>query len=338
MFRSLSIKISKVLLLLLIFISIGIFGYMFFEGYSFVDALYMTVITLSTVGSEVVKPLSSNGKIFTVFLILSGVGVLAYAASIFAEELISGKFMQRYKKRNVENKIKKLEGHVIICGFGRNGRQAARKLNTYNKPFVVIERSLREMSEHKGLEKVIFIEGDGTQDDVLEKAQIESASALIAALPSDADNLFIVLSAKQLNPKIKIISRASDRPSIKKLKIAGADNVIMPDKIGGEHMASLIVTPDLVEFIDKLSVDSSVGINMIEVAVDDFDSEYVGKTIKDLNMRHLTGCTIIGLKNENGEYQINPEYETVLSSGDYFIILGKPEQIDKLYPQYGIKG
>lgn len=310
---------------------------MFIEGYSLIDALYMTVITLSTVGSEVVHPLSPNGKVFTIFLILSGVGVLAYAASIFAEELISGKLMQRYKKRNVENKIKKLEGHVIICGFGRNGRQAARKLTTYNKPFVVIEKNVTKINNHKGLENVIFIEGDGTQDDILEKAQIRAASSLIAALPSDADNLFIVLSAKQLNPKLRIISRASDRPSIKKLKIAGAQNVIMPDKIGGEHMASLIVTPDLVEFIDKLSVDSSVGINMIEVAVDDFDKKYIGKTFKELNVRGLTGCTIIGLKGENGEYQINPAYETVLKSGDYFIILGRPEQIQKLYPQYGIK-
>ena len=274
---------------------------MLIEDYSFVDALYMTVITISTVGFGEVNQLTEYGRLFTIFLILSGVGVLAYAAGVLAEELISGQFMKRYKKRNVENKIKKLENHIIICGFGRNGRQAARKLKTYNTPFVVIEREVDRVSSHAGLEDVIFIQGDGTQDTALQKAQIKNASALIAALPSDADNLFIVLSARQLNPNLRIISRASDRSSIKKLKIAGADNVIMPDKIGGEHMASLIVTPDLVEFLDKISVDSSVGINMIEVAIEDFSSEFVGQTIRELDMRSKTGCTIIGLKTILGD-------------------------------------
>lgn len=334
MYNSLTTKISKVFLLLLLFMAIGVTGYMFIEQYSFVDALYMTVITLSTVGFGEVNQLSENGRIFTIFLILSGVGVLAYAASIFAEELISGNLMKRYKKRNVDKKIKNLENHVVICGFGRNGRQAARKLKTYKKPFIVIERNVEKVMNHKGLDDVIFIEGDGTQDNILQEAQVETANALIAALPSDADNLFIVLSARQLNPNLTIISRASDRTSLKKLKIAGANNVIMPDKIGGEHMASLIVTPDLVEFLDKISVDSSVGINMIEVKIDDFNKKFIGKTIKDLNMRSLTGCTIIGLRDENGEYEVNPEYGTILHSGMQFIILGRPEQIAKLKPVY----
>lgn len=336
MFNPIKGKTAIVLFLLLLFLGIGTTGYMFIEQYSFVDAMYMTVITLSTVGFGEVNQLSENGRIFTILLILSGVGVLAYAASIFAEELISGKLMNRYKKRNVEKKIKKLENHVVICGFGRNGRQAARKLVTYKKPFVVIEKNVDRVINHKGLENVIFIEGDGTQDNILMDAQVESATALIAALPSDADNLFIVLSARQLNPKLRIISRASDRASIKKLKIAGANNVIMPDKIGGEHMASLIVTPDLVEFLDKISVDSSVGINMIEVAIDEFNEKFIGKTIKELEMRSKTGCTIIGLKSDQNDYQINPEYDTVLKPGSHFIVLGRPEQIAKLKSEYGI--
>lgn len=336
MFNPIKGKTAIVLFLLLLFLGIGTTGYMFIEQYSFVDAMYMTVITLSTVGFGEVNQLSENGRIFTILLILSGVGVLAYAASIFAEELISGKLMNRYKKRNVEKKIKKLENHVVICGFGRNGRQAARKLVTYKKPFVVIEKNVDRVINHKGLENVIFIEGDGTQDNILMDAQVESATALIAALPSDADNLFIVLSARQLNSKLRIISRASDRASIKKLKIAGANNVIMPDKIGGEHMASLIVTPDLVEFLDKISVDSSVGINMIEVAIDEFNEKFIGKTIKELEMRSKTGCTIIGLKSDQNDYQINPEYDTVLKPGSHFIVLGRPEQIAKLKSEYGI--
>lgn len=337
MYQSLSSKLLKVLLLLLLFIFTGTYGYVLLEGFSFVDALYMTVITLSTVGFSEVQPLDTHGKIFTIMLILSGVGILAYAASIFAEELITGKLMERYKKRTVENTIKKLNNHVIICGFGRNGRQAARKLRLYKNPFVVVEKSLDRIDAHADLAKSIFVEGDATLDSVLDKAQIQSAKALITALPSDADNLFVVLSARQLNPDLTIISRASDSSSMKKLKIAGANNVIMPDKIGGEHMASLIVTPDLVEFLDKISVDSSLSINMIEVDAEAFPEKYIGETIKTLDMRSRTGCTIIGLKTEKGEFQINPEYDTVLTTGMHFIILGKPEQISKLKQYYSLE-
>lgn len=330
-------KITRVLALLFLFLIVGSSGYMIIEGYQLVDALYMTVITLSTVGFSEVSVLSQNGRIFTILLILSGVGVLAYAASIIVEEMVNGSLMMRYKKRNVENKIKKLQNHVIICGFGRNGRQAARKIKLYNRPFLVIEQDVEKVNGHNGLKEVTFLEGDATQDNILEAAKIKEADALIAALPSDADNLFIVLTARQLNPQLRIISRASDRSSMRKLKIAGADNVIMPDKIGGEHMASLIVTPDLVEFIDRISVDSSVHINMVEVSMDDFSEEWLGKTFRDLNMRYLTGCTVIGMKRSNdGEYQINPEYMTVLEKGMKFIILGRPEQIARLKSEYGI--
>lgn len=334
MFKLAHFKIAKVLIILVLFLFIGTTGYVLIEDYTIVDALYMTVITLSTVGFGEVNQLTESGRIFTIFLILFGVGLIAYAASIFAEELVSGQIIKYYKKRAVEKKIKKLNNHIIICGFGRNGRQAARKLTTYNKPFVVVERDIAEQKTHQDLSHVIFIDGDATQDEVLERAQIQNASALISALPSDADNLFIVLTARQMNSKMKIISRASNGTSMRKLKIAGADNVIMPDKIGGEHMASLIVTPDLLEFIDKISIDSSIHVNMIEVAVEDFPNEYLGKNIRELEMRSKTGCTIIGLKTIMGEYQINPEYDTILEEGMHFIILGRPEQIKKLNEIY----
>lgn len=329
-------KVSKVALSLLLFLMIGTFGYMNIEDYSFVDGLYMTTITLSTVGYGEVNQLTQEGRIFTIFLILSGVGVLAYAAGTFAEELITGKFIQRYKRKNVEKKIKKLQDHVIICGFGRNGRQTARKLNLYNEPFVVIEKDVENVKNHCGLENTTFVEGDATQDNLLTSAQIDKAKALITALPSDADNLFVVLTARQLNPDLTIISRASNSTSMKKLKIAGANNVIMPDKIGGEHMASLIVTPDLVEFLDMINVDSSTHINMLEISVNEIDTKWHGKTIKDLNLRENTGCTIIGRKDSKGEYQINPDYNTVLEKNMNFIILGRPDQIQKLNKEFNL--
>ncbi|MXV38740.1 potassium channel protein [Flavobacteriaceae bacterium Ap0902] len=337
MLKIIHFKITIVFFILLIFLGLGTLGYILIEDFTFVDALYMSVITLSTVGFGEVNQLSEAGRLFTIFLILSGVGLIAYAASIFAEELVSGKIVNYYKKRNVENKVKKIDEHVIICGFGRNGRQAARKLKTYNKPFIVVEHQVKELDPTHGIKDVIFVNGDATNDDVLERAQIRKATALISALPSDADNLFIVLTARQINPKLKIISRASNRTSMRKLKIAGADNVIMPDKIGGEHMASLIVTPDLIEFLDKISVDSSRHINMIEVSVEDLPKEFLGKNIRQLNLRSNTGCTIIGLKDNNGDYQINPEYYTVLEPGMHFIVLGRPEQINKLNQLYSLQ-
>jgi voltage-gated potassium channel len=196
-------------------------------------------------------------------------------------------------------------------------------------PCVVIERN-KELLVELEQANILFIDGDATDDEALEKANLQNAKSLITALPSDADNLFVVLSARQLNNDMIIISRASNESSYKKLKIAGATNIIMPDKIGGEHMASLVVTPDLVEFIDRLTLLDESSPNLEEISTNNLPSEYINKTLLDLDLRNKTGCTVIGFKTSDNEYIINPEASMKLVPNSNLIVLGRPSQIQKL--------
>ena len=322
-------KIDKIALLVILIIAIGIVGYMGLSGYNFVDALYMTVITVTTVGFGELQPFSPEEKIFTIFLILTSIIIFGYAVSAFSEYLVSGKLFEHFKHRRVEKKIGHLKGHTIVCGYGRNGKQAILKLSNYNRKFVVVERS-KEKIEALDVAGILNIEGDATLDETLQRAGIENAAFLITALPSDADNLFVVLTASQLNKKCIIISRASNESSYKKLKFAGANNVIMPDKLGGDHMASLVTTPDVIEFVDRLTIEGETTANLEEVAVNDLPEKYLNKTILDLDIRRKTGCTVIGFKNPDKNYIINPEADIKLVADSQLIILGRPEQIIKL--------
>jgi voltage-gated potassium channel len=292
-------KLYKALFFLLIVLTVGFLGYLFLFDFTIVNAIYMTVITISTVGFSEVVPLNDEAKIFTIFLILTSISVFGYAVSAFSEALASGDFFKQIKLRRVQRKIDKLKNHTIVCGYGRNGMQAIIKLKSYQKEFVVVEKD-KELVKILDDEGVLYIEGDATTDQALGAAGIINASNLITALPSDADNLFVVLSANQLNKKCKIISRASNQSSFSKLKIAGANNVIMPDKLGGAHMASLVVTPDVLEFVDRLTIEGETTANLEEIAVNDLPKEYLDKTILDLDLRKKTGCTVIGYKEADG--------------------------------------
>lgn len=322
-------KLYKTLFLLFSIIAIGVFGYMILSGDNFINALYMTVITITTVGFGEVHPLSPQEKIFTIFLILVSIFIFGYIISSFTEYIVSGQLFKQLKLKRVQKIIEKLEGHTIVCGYGRNGKQAIVKLKNYQKECVVIEQD-KDLIEKLDNDEILNVEGDSTTDETLLKAGINNASNLITTLPSDADNLFVVLSARQLNKKIKIISRASNESSYSKLKIAGANNVIMPDKIGGNHMASLVTTPDVIEFVDRLTIEGETTANLEEIAVDDLPKKYLDKNIIDLDLRKKTGCTVIGYKNLNKDYVINPEADTKLLKGSHLIVLGRPEQISKL--------
>ena len=322
-------KINKTLFLVVTILSIGTIGYMMLSQYSFVDALYMTVITVTTVGFGELRPFSPEEKVFTIFLILTSITVFGYAVSAFSEYLVSGRLFEHFKQRKVEKQIANLKGHTIVCGYGRNGRQAILKLKNYNKKFVVVEEK-KERTEALDAQGILNINGDATIDETLLRAGIKNASNLITALPSDANNLFVVLTSSQLNKKCKVISRASNESSYSKLKIAGASNVIMPDKLGGDHMASLVVTPDVIEFVDRLTIEGETTANLEEIAVDDLPKMYINKTILDLDLRKETGCTVIGFIKPNQDYIINPEADCVLIEGSRLIVLGRPEQIIKL--------
>jgi len=322
-------KLQKALFFLLSLLTVGVVGYMTLSDFDFVEAVYMTVITISTVGFSEVQPLNNEERIFTIFLILTSITIFGYAVSAFTEAIASGEFFKQLKLKRVQQKIDTLKTHTIVCGYGRNGMQAIVKLKNYQKELVVIEKD-KALIEQLDNEGILYVEGDATIDAVLQKAGIENASNLITALPSDADNLFVVLTAHQLNKKCRIISRASNESSYGKLKIAGADNVIMPDKLGGAHMASLVVTPDVLEFVDKLTIEGETTANLEEVVVNSLPKEYLGKTILDLDLRKKTGCTVIGYKTTDGSYIINPEASITLLADTSLIVLGRPEQIVKL--------
>lgn len=323
-------KIYTAIALLIILLVIGVIGFRFMSHYTWVDAFYMTVITITTVGFGEVQPLDDKSKIFTIFLILNSVVIVGYALTIITEFILSKNNIEELKQKKMQKKIDALNNHIIICGFGRNGKQAATKLLAHKQPFVIIEKN-KEVIEKFEDENTPFVIGNANEDEILLQAGITRASTLISALPNDADNLFVVLSARQMKNDLRIISRASQETSYEKLKLAGANNVILPDRIGGDHMASLVVVPDLIEFIDNLAIVGESNINIEEVQVEKLYDPKTGiKTIKDLDLRHKTGCTVIGFKDGNGEYIVNPEAELKLVPNSKVIVLGRPEQIQKL--------
>jgi len=327
-------KFRRAILFLITVLLIGVLGYKFIANYTWVDALYMTAITVTTVGFGEVQPLDDTAKIFTVFLILFSVFFITYAISVISEYLLSKNNLEELKQNKVKEKISKLKNHVIICGFGRNGRQAAKNLAAHNMSFVVVERNKELIEKNEG--EALFVLGNANEDEVLQEAGIERAISIIVALPSDADNLFVVLSARQMNEKLTIISRASQETSSRKLKLAGANNVIMPDKIGGDHMASLVVMPDLVEFLDDLSLMGKNNVNIEEVAIEALTDNVKNQTIRDLDFRRKTGCSIIGYKSSEGEYVINPEADMILAPNSKLIVLGRPEQIVTLNKMFNL--
>lgn len=334
MIRLLRSKIVLALSLMVMVLLFGVLGYKLISDFTWIEAIYMTIITVTTVGFSEVRPLDANAKIFTVFLIVTSVFIFGFAISVVSEYILGRNSLAMLKKKKVKKQIDSLSNHVVVCGFGRNGMQAAEKLMAYKKPFVVIEKDKEIIERHE--EEVLFVEGDANEDEVLLQAGIDRAQYLITAVPDDAANLFIVLSARQLNKDLFIISRASLVTSPKKLEFAGANKVIMPDKIGGDHMASLVVMPDLITFMDKLSIEGEHTTNLEEVEIEDFTNQMDCHSLRDLDLRKKTGCTIIGYIDPNGKYIINPEADMVLQPKSKVIVLGRPEQIRKLNQMFQI--
>ncbi len=301
----------------------GTWGYMYFEDYTPLEALYMTMITISTVGFTEVKPLDSAGRWFTIVLIVVNLAVFTYFLSQLSSYFLDGEFLRIYKQYKMKNAINELKGHVIICGFGRNGQEAARIFHNNNKEFVAIEKK-DTRKNNLAFEVKYYLEDDATRDETLLEAGIMNALALIATLPDDADNLFVVLTARELNPKIKIISRASNDTSVRKLKTAGANGVIMPDKIGGAHMATLVLSPDVEEFVDLMATQNNEHFNIVEIEC------LKTVSLEELNCWKNTGATILGLKTSHGEYALNPVANTVVRPGNRVIVMGSKDQLGKV--------
>lgn len=313
---------------------IGSLGYMLLDNhFSFLDSLYMTIITISTVGFNEVHPLTQDAKIFTIFLILSSVVIYGYMVSTVTIYVVEGAFQKNFKKYRVSKKIQKLNNHVIVCGFGRNGKQASLDLKEHSQEFIVIDKDDERIEEIENIENYMCVKGDATDEEILCLAGVKTAKALITAMPSDAVNIFIVLTAKELNPSLKVISRCSDARAESKLRRAGADNIIMPDIVGGQKMARLVAQPDIVEFLDKILLQATSEVKLEEISCECLESASHGRTIKELNVRGDIGVNIIGIRDEQGEYLYNPPGDTVLTKGKQLFVLGNPHQIAALRKQ-----
>ncbi|MDJ1500531.1 potassium channel family protein [Xanthocytophaga agilis] len=330
--RSYLYVISKIYIPLLLFagsILSGVVGYVVIENYSWLDALYMTSITVSTVGFTEVHPLSSTGRVFTIFLILFNISIFTYFITVVSRFVFDGEFIQSYKAFKMKEALNEIRDHVIVCGFGRNGREAASVLYRNKIPFVVVEMNADKF-ENADFPLTHRMIADATKDEILLEAGIDRARSLICAMPNDADNVFVVLTARDLNRKITIISRASDYTSVRKLKIAGANNVIMPDTIGGAHMAMLTLMPDVKEFIDLLSTQMSDNFQIAELIVDK------NVSLVDLDAWRTTGATVLGVKTIAGDYILNPAPAVQLHTGDRLILMGALEQIRDVSKKIGV--
>jgi len=330
-FEKQTTKIFRIAFVLVIIVfTIGLTGFHFIEGYGFIDSLYMTVLSVSTVGFEVVRPLSPEGKLFVSFLIIFSLGSFTYVGSSLVRFFLDGEFLKNLKTNRVSKRIEKLTDHVIICGYGRNGEQAALELTDHHQPFVIIERRENVIARIQDDPNLLFVQGDATNEEVLRTAGIDRARALIATTPNDADNMFVVLTARSVNPNLRIISRASEIGSDIKLRRAGATNVIMPERMGGQRMARLVTQPDVVEFMEYILLQRNRDISIQEVHCQKMAKNNLGKTIGELNLGSVTGTTIIGLKNAEGKYVFNPGGDYTLSIQDQLFVLGSPEQVKNL--------
>lgn len=321
-------KIKISLGLLFVVVGSSIAGYHFIEGMTLLEAVYMTVITIATVGFQEVHPLSDSGRIFTIFVIILGVSVWAYAIGNFLGIMIEGELKKTFGRKKLENKISKLKDHYIICGFGRIGGLICEELHRYKKQFVVIDVSPDSIERLETL-NYLFIPANATEDETLSKAGIAHAKAFVAAVRSDADNVFITLTARGLNPDIFILARASDESTEIKLKRAGANRVVSPYMIGGKRMAQVLIRPTVVDFIDIAIMDSNIGLVMEELKIEK-DSLLDGKTIVESNLRRDFGLIIVLIKKHDGRMIFNPAPSEKLECLDVIVFIGKKEDLQRL--------
>ncbi len=320
------LKIS-IFLLLAIIVS-GTVGYTFIEGMSPFDSFYLTMITISTVGFSEIKPLSPAGRILTIFIIVSGISVLTYSLGQVARVFVEGEIRQLLGRRKLEKQIAKLKNHYIICGFGRIGSTIAKELAAENIPFIVIEQDL-ERIEQIDASHFLYLNMDATVDITLIKAGLHNAKGLVTAVSSDADNVFIALSAKGLRPDIFILARASETKNENKLLRAGASRVVCPYQMGGRRMAEILRRPTVVDFIDNTMMNSELDLKMEEALIGP-DSPFIGKTVVTSNIRQDFGVIIVAIKKATNEMIYNPLPSEIFDDGDVIVVIGKKDGLRRM--------
>lgn len=326
----------KALILLFLAVAISTIGFMIIEGASLLDSFFMTIVTLSTVGYSEVFPLSDTGKVFSSIMILANIGVLAYALSFFTEYIIQGQFLKQRNLKRMENRIQKLSNHIIICGYSKYSEESILQFEAHSQTVLLIDRDEEKIKLF--LERHpdgLYIQADASDDDVLVKAKIGNAIALICAMADRSENIFITLTARQLNPSIKIIARTADDRTEEKLRKAGANHVIMPERMGGFYMATVVNKPGTVEFFDRITNEWESEVHIEEISYQAIKSGFKDKTLGEMKINEKTGANIIGFRDEHGKYIINPSMQTALREGSSMIALGTPQQIEKLVAYCG---
>jgi voltage-gated potassium channel len=321
--------IKRLRLAVALFVSvvcIGIVGFMLIEHWTFTDSLYMTLLTITTVGFREVHPLDVAGQYFTMGLLLAGTGTAFYLLILITEFLIEGHLSGMLAEKKVEREIKKQEDHYILCGYGKVGENVAMEFMASGVAFVVIENNPDRVEECRQL-GIFCIEGDASSDDVLMTAGIKRAKGLVAAVDNDADNVFVTLSARVLNPNINIVARSILEESREKLMRAGANRVVTPSLIGGKRMASIMLRPLVTDYLDVVTFGEGLQFRLEELIVGR-GSGAKGHSLGDIDIRKNTGALILAVRRSSGEFNTNPSADTVLAEGDNLVVLGTQDQLD----------
>jgi voltage-gated potassium channel len=314
----------------------GVTGYMSM-GWTFIDSIYQVVITISGVGFDEVEPMISTGsRVFTMSLIGLGMLSVAFTLGSFVQFLTESQIIDYLGRHRMTKQIQALTGHTIIAGYGHLGGLICDELAPRERPFVVIDQSREraEIAESRGFRVVT---GDATEEDVLERAGIERASVLVCVTPNDAENVFITLTARQMCPKLVIVSRAEGPSTPKKLKQAGADHIVMPAAIGAHRIVSLLTNPAVVEFAELVTNRSSVAIEMDEILIA-FPSTLAGQTLRDADIKRRTGVIVIAIKRVDGRVEFPPSSDEIFAPGDSIVLMGQRENLHRFREQYHVGG
>ena len=311
--------------LIALIVSFGTIGYMVIEEWDFIDSLYMTIITLTTVGFKEVHDLSLSGRIFTIVLLIGGVGTVFYTLGIGAKIIVEGELQEVYGRRRLEKKLKDLRDHYIVCGYGRMGKIVARELKHEKLKYAVIEKNEVILDSDEKNETLI-IQGDATRDDLLKRVGIEHAKCLISVLPTDAENLYVVLSARGLKPDLLIVARAGEEGSEQKLLRAGADRVVSPYHIGGLRMAHSVLKPAVVDFIEFATKSGNIDLQIEEITIQE-GSQLVNHSLDECGIGRDLGIIIVAIKQKTGEMKFNPTFRTAIQVGDTLIAVGETSKL-----------
>jgi voltage-gated potassium channel len=306
----------------------GTVGYVVIEGWTLWDAFYMTVITVTTVGYKEVHELSRAGQAFTVVLLLGGVGTVLYTFTFLATAIVEGGLPKRLQRRRLAHMLDTIHDHFVVCGYGRIGAIVADQFQRQAVRFVIVERDTARARVALNL-GMLVVEADATREDVLKQAGIDRARGLIAAVGTDAENVYAVLSARVLNPNLFIVARAESHDSVQKMERAGADRVISPYQIGAMQMAQTAIRPAVVDFMELATSAENLDLSMEEIIIDS-QSSLAGQSVLDANIRQRFGVIVVGIQRQDHRMEFNPETDTLINSGDKLVVLGRPESLKKL--------